>query len=210
MIAAGPLRAQAAGSEGGDGTAEARVLLRVEAWSNFARGDGMYRVLFSEVTGEQHEMAPLVEGPPNAFELVFLPESWPEREDGFYRFDFAVKPGRYAISFVFWANQTGETTAVGQDITNIETLHFTLRPGGVNYLGDFRLRFDDMAGHATQTVRQTGHGLAGSAGAELHRVEPEIGPVTCPVGSFGASRRTCMRAAMDGQKHAAPRAVVEE
>lgn len=192
-----------------DGVAE--VLLRIQAWPDFEQGDGIYRVLFSEVSGQAHRMAPLAKDPPNAFEIAFLPPPgpWPEREGGFYPFRFAVKPGRYAISFVFWANRgEGGETAVGQAITNRESLIFEVAAGDVTYLGDFRLRFDDMDGHATRAVRHLGHGFEDEAG-NMRRVSPETGALACPPGVLGASRRTCMKAAMDGQKYAAPRAVLE-
>jgi len=192
-----------------DGAAD--VLLRIQAWSDFEQGDGIYRVLFSEVRGDGRQMAPLVEEPPNAFEVAFLPppEPWPAREGDFYPFRFAVKPGRYAISFVFWASRKdGSETAVGQDITNRESLIFDVAAGNVTYLGDFRLRFDDMGGRANQAVRHLGHGLEQGASA-MRRVVPEAGSITCPPGALGASRRTCMKAAMDGQKYAAPRAIIE-
>mgnify|MGYP005840390645 CR=1 FL=1 len=189
----------------------AEVRLRIRAWSDFEQGDGIYRVLFSEVTGQEWRMAPLVEAPPNAFEVAFLPApaDWPKREGDFYPFRFKVKPGRYAISFVFWASRVeGAETAVGQDITNRESLIFTVAAEGVTDLGDFRLRFDDMKGHATRAVRHLGHGREEGARA-MRRATPEIGAITCPPGVLGASRRTCMKAAMDGQKYAAPRAAVE-
>jgi len=189
------------------GSESARVVLRIEAWNSFANGDGIYRVLFSEVKGEGPKIAPPQKAPPNAFEMAFLPGQWPEAADDFYRFDFDVKPATYAVTFVFWADQTGETTAVGQSVTNSESLLFTVEPGATNYLGDLRLRFDDMQGRATQVIRHTGHGL-GSGAEGMREVAPEIAGFECPDGLLGASRRTCMRAAMEGQKNAAPEAVV--
>lgn len=162
------------------------------------------RILFQEQDAATNALAPFTQLPPNAFVYAEGPLAMPDQTGDWFLVRAKVKPGRYVLTLGMVRYRAKDVIIFHVARPTEKTQAVVLRPGVINYIGDFERPPGKLTRHAAGTaffVRVGSDKAAVDAAVGASTVEVATEPATFDCGSAIFSPSTsCAQIAQDALK----------